>query len=323
MKKIGVLKTVVVLQAVCMIVLSVVIVIKMSPFSNLSPDRESNSGTEQTDNSGDVPGQGAANGIAASVGGQPITKDELEQELYYQYGDAVLRTMMVHKAIDLEAKAQQLEVSADEQERELAATVEGYESEEDFYKVMKEQLGMSEADVLKDLKYRLLLEKIAVLTVQLSDKDVADYIDEHPEQFAARLQLHLEWIVTDTYKDASGVLDLLANGEDFAQMAKVYSVDSFTAEDGGDLGLIDSDDPFYDAEMLDTASRLQPGEMAGPMQVDGGYALIRLVERQKTSAMTGHRLDDTARKQLALSRAKPLQEIEDELLAKYEAAKTQ
>lgn len=320
MRNFGVLKTIVVLQAVCMIVLSVVVVVKLSPIVTPDSDGETkaHSGSDAGNEGNTSDGQG---NIAATVGGYPILMGELEQKLYSQYGESVLRTMMVRKAIDLEAEAQQLDVSAEEQERELAAIIAGYDDEEAFYQVMEEQLGMSRDEVLEDLKYKLLLEKIAILPVALTEADVEQYISEHSEQFSSRLQLHLQWIVTNTNSRAEDVLDRLAAGDDFTELAKTYSTDEFTAELGGDLGLIDSDDPFYDADMMDTASRLQTGEMAGPLKVDEGYAIIRVTERQKTSGLTGRFLYDAARKQLALTRAKPLEEIEDQLLLKYGAVK--
>ena len=119
------------------------------------------------------------------------------------------------------------------------------------------------------------------------------------------------------------MLELLTDGEDFAELARTYSIDSFTADAGGDLGVIDEDDPFYDHEMLETASRLQIAEMAGPIKVDGGFAVIRLIERQMTTNITGSRLHDAVRKQLALERADSLTEMEDELLNKYDAVKTE
>lgn len=323
MKKHGVLKAVVVLQAICMIVLSVAVIVKLSPFSDdpeqHDPDSETKAQTGDTPNDPDA---GRSDGIAATVGGIPITTAELESQLEKQYGDTVLRTMMVHRAIDLEAKAQQLSVSSEEEDRELASMIEGYDSEDVFYKVMNEQLGMSKNDVREDVRYRLLLEKIAVLTVNLSEVEIENYIAANPKQFDDRLRLHLQWIVTDTEQEASNVLDLLSDGASFDELASTYSMDSNTSDSGGDLGLIDSDDPFYDADLLDEASRLQTGETTGPIKVEDGYAVIRLIERQKTDGLTGHVLYEKARQDLALSKAKPLNEIEDDLLHKYNATTT-
>ncbi|HTG70819.1 MAG TPA: peptidylprolyl isomerase [Candidatus Udaeobacter sp.] len=330
MRKYEVLRAVVILQAVCMVVLTVVVVVKVWPGDDQQLDKRplTNVGSGDVNPSKpgqtpvvDSPGQTDQRRIIAKVGAEEIALADLEEELHKQYGEAVLRTLMVHKAIDLEAEASELSVSAEEQSRELEKMVEGYDSETRFYEVMKEQLGMTKEQVLEDLRYRLLLEKIVTRSIYVSDEEVDRYIEDHPDEFEPRMQLHLQWIKTETLKEANAVLAQLTDGEDFAVLARTYSIDSFTADLGGDLGLIDSDDPFYNREMLNTASRLQVAEMAGPIEVDGGYAVIRLIERQMTTNLTGRMLHDSVRKQLALERAESLTEMEDELLDKYEAVK--
>jgi foldase protein PrsA len=333
MKKYEVLRAVVILQAVCMVVLTVVVVVKVWPGNDrlLDNNPPTNVGSEEETGEPAKPGHSPSvdpsqaadkQRVIAKVGAEEITLADLENELHKQYGEAVLRTLMLHKAIDLEAAATELSVSAEEQSRELEKMIEGYDSEARFYEVMLEQVGMTREQVLEDLRYRLLMEKIVVRSINVSDEEVERYIADHPEEFAARIQLHLQWILTETSKEANSVLGLLTDGEDFSTLARNYSIDSFTADSGGDLGLIDEDDPFYNREMLDTASRLQVAEMAGPIKVDGGYAVIRLIERQTTTTMTGRRLQDTVRKQLALERAGSMTDLEDKLLEKYDAVKS-
>ncbi|NIK80111.1 foldase protein PrsA [Paenibacillus castaneae] len=322
MKKYEVLRAVVILQAVCMVVLTVVVVVKVWPGNDrLRPQTNVGSGEESTDSSkhGSTPLVDAAEQAVARIGTESISAAELIEQLYQQYGDTVLRTIMVHKVIDLEAKASKLTVSSEEMESELEKSYEAYDGEKRFYDVMLEQVGMTKEQVLEDLRYKLLLEKIAIRGIHVSDEEVDRYITNNPDEFTARLQLHLQWIVTESEKEASSVLGLLASGEDFAMLAKTYSIDAFTADAGGDIGLIDADDPFYNRNMLDAASHLQVAETAGPIEVDGNYAIIRVVERQTTTGMTGRKLHDSVRKQLALEHAGSLTDVEDNLLDKYEA----
>ena len=320
MRKYEVLRAVVILQAVCMVVLAVVVIVRVWPGNDRLPDGDP-AGPGQTPN--DSSQQADKQRIIAKVGAEKITLADLENELHKQYGDSVLRTLMVHKAIDLEAEASKLSISSEEQSLELEKMIEGYDNEARFYEVMQEQLGMTKEQVLEDLRYRLLMEKIVVRSIDVTDEEVDRYIADHPEEFEARMQLHLQWILTETSKEANSVLELLTDGEEFTELARTYSIDSFTAESGGDLGLIDAEDPFYNQDMLETASRLQVAEMAGPIKVDGGYAVIRLIERQMTTQITGRRLHDAVRKQLALERADSMTELEDKLLDKYDAVKTE
>ncbi|GKU77048.1 peptidylprolyl isomerase [Paenibacillus sp. L3-i20] len=329
MKRYEVLKVVVILQAVCMIALTGMVLAKVWPQS----DKEENEQTEKLDpppHQGDgVEDQGGADKwnnakhgdqIVATVNGKPITRAQLSDELYKQYGNNVLRQMMVRLAIDLEVDASNIVLSQEELERELALLAEGYGSEDLYFAAMKDQLGMSKAQVMGEMRYRILMEKIAISNISISDSDVEEYMEAHPEQFDPKLQLHLLWIVTDTQAQAESLLEKLADGEDFAQLARDYSQDEFTADDGGDLGMIDADDPFYNDVMLKIANEMSIAEIEGPIALDEGFAIIQLAGRQTNSGPTGVHLYNAVRKKLALEQAKPLRELEDELLERYGAA---
>ncbi|MFD0591136.1 peptidylprolyl isomerase [Paenibacillus sp. GCM10027627] len=320
MKRYEVLKTVVILQAVCMIALTGMVMVKVWPFPAI----------RDNDHNAEKPGGGSHDGdsglwngdeseAVASIGGVSISKGQLLQELLRQHGDAALRVIMVRKAIDLEAKDLGLEVTHLELDRELAASVEGYESEERFFAVMKEQVGLTRSQVLDEMRYRLLMEKIAAHTVLVSDEEVDRYLEENPGQLGPRLQLHLQWIVTSTIEQAEDLLQKLENGDDFAELAKQFSIDEFTAESGGDLGLIDADDPFYDELVLSTAKGMDIAEIVGPIAIDQGYAILELIGRKTTSGLTGQLLLEGLRMKLALEKAGPIEDAEDRLLKKYGA----
>ncbi|MCR2807243.1 peptidylprolyl isomerase [Paenibacillus soyae] len=306
MKRNEVLKTVVILQAVCMIALAGFVMAKAWPLPSANGNVRD---TEEQDD-----------GAVAVVGNQVISKDRLTEELIEQYGDAVLRQLMIRQAIELEAEASGLAVAQEEANDELKRSAEGYENEEQFFDVMKEQLGMSRQQVMEDIRYRLLLQKIAVKDIPVSDEEVRQYIEDHPERFGEKRQYHLLWIVTATRAQAENILSRLESGEDFSELAGTYSIDEFTSQSGGDLGLVDADDPFYDEAVLSAASGMAIAEIAGPIELEEGYAVIELAGTRSTAALTGERLLELARKELALERAKPQQELEDELLSRYDAA---
>ncbi|MEF2247597.1 peptidylprolyl isomerase [Paenibacillus sp. IITD108] len=315
MKKFELLKVVVIVQAICMIALTGFVIVKLWPVQptdsgeQIEPvpqDKIEDTGEEKQK-------------IIASVGGENILYEQLIDDLYEQYGDAALRTLMVRKALDMEAVSLGIEVTAAEVEEEIARWMAGYDNEQQFYSVMKEQLGMSRQHLFNDAKYRLLLEKITIAMVDVSSAEVTKYIDDHPELFQPTQQLHLRWIVTETLEKSNDLMSMLESGESFAELAVQYSNDHFTAEYGGDLGLIDATDPFYNKKMLQEASKLNPSEIVGPLETDDGYVIVQLLGRTVTDEMPRSKQQAEARRQLALQRSKPQNKIEDELLQKYDA----
>jgi len=307
MRKEQVFKSVVVIQALCFIVLTVVVVTHVwtSPEGAVPPDNDKDSGGES--------------GIAATVGGEPIHEAEFQKELRKQYGESVLRSMMVHAAIRLESAANNISVSDEELDDELDFMMAGYMDEEQYYAAMKSQLGMSPQYIREDTEYRLLLEKIAIRSIQVSELEVDAYMADNPDLFKPLVTYRLAWIVVPSKRDANAILKKLTAGADFESMARTYSKDEDTADSGGDLGVYDADDPFFERGVLDAAGELDVGDITGPISVNGGQAVIRLLEKKETRQMDKEKQRITARRQLALTKAASLQIIEEELLSKYEA----
>ncbi|WP_308637058.1 peptidylprolyl isomerase [Paenibacillus silvisoli] len=319
MKNDRVLKSIVLLQALCMIVLALVVVFKVVLPPKADPQTPSSKPQDQEGGApADSDGQ-QEESLAATVGQERITAQQLSDELRRQYGDQLLRTLMVRAATRQEAQAEDIAVTDAELNDELKAMMAGYEDEEHYYASMKEQLGLTPEGIREDTEYRLLLEQIAVRTASVTEAEIDAYIADNQDRFAPRKQLHLAWIVLATEKEADELLEKLEDGEDFGLMAKTYSLDADTADGGGDLGFIEADDPFVDEDVLAAANGLSVGEVTGPIPIEQGEAVIRLLETKTEQLVSESRLRDQARKELALNKLNSLREVENSLLRKYNA----
>jgi len=310
MRKIQWLKAVIVLQTVCLIALGAIALLKWPQAHG--------------DDARDVPEDGVSSGgresrPVAEIGGRTIAEGELAERLMREHGPSVLRRMLVREAIRLESEAHGISVSERELEEELARLMEGYGDEEAFCEAMREQLGMSPEDVRADAEERLLLEKIAVRPFLVTDEEVETYIRQHPELLEPRVQLTFSWIVTEERDEAEAVRARLEAGEPFEEQARVYSIDDYTAEYGGFYGMVEADDPFVDAKVLELLAALDPGEIGGPVGTADGWAVVRLEDREVEELPDERRLRERVRLQLGLAMAPSLREVEDALLAKYGA----
>ncbi|MFD2332498.1 peptidyl-prolyl cis-trans isomerase [Cohnella sp. GCM10020058] len=262
---------------------------------------------------------GGAGDTVAIVGDTRITRRQLLDALLNSYGEQTLRMMMLRLAVQKEAQSAGISISDASQDRELRKASEGYESLEAFYDARQQQLGMTREDVREDILYKLQLEALAIRDVEVTDADVEQYMSDHPEEFAPKEELKLSHIVVERQKDAAHLVDLLGQGEDFAELAAANSKDADTAADGGSLGWVESDDPFVAPELLAAAAKLEIGEAAGPIRTDAGYEVVLVEGRRGAGEQDAQADREAAKREYALSVTPPLSEVEQSLLDKFGA----
>ncbi len=101
-------------------------------------------------------------------------------------------------------------------------------------------------------------------------------------------QVHARHILVATQEEAEDVRTQIMNGDDFAEVAQIYSIDASTRPAGGDLGWFPRGYLLWD-EIEDAAFSLAPGEVSPVVQSDLGYHLVETLERGE------HQLDFQAR----------------------------
>ena len=107
----------------------------------------------------------------------------------------------------------------------------------------------------------------------------------------------------------------IVNGEDFAELAKLYSEDPGSGKAGGELGFFNKGDlvPPYESAAL----KLKPGETSAIVESEFGYHIIQLLGRKGNEYNTRHILIKAAssRKDISVS-IEYLDSIRNAVLAK-------
>lgn len=279
----------------------------------------------QTPQTGEPPSRpepadpGEPSKTVAVIGSRAITKEELQHRLEDKYGIELLGILLDREAIRQEAEQKGLSVSREEIEVELKRMQEGYESEEQFYLSMKNQLGLTKAELNEDVYYKLLLEHIAIRSVQVSEAEVDGYIKQHPEEFKSYMQFNLNKIEVKTKEEAAQIIKDVQNGADFASLARKLSIDQATAPKGGDLGWVEEKDPFLPPFLLEAAKNLKQGEVSKPIALKNSFAVIQLKEKKVVNKTVDADTRSYIRKELALQKAVPLKEIVKSLRQKFNA----
>ena len=81
-------------------------------------------------------------------------------------------------------------------------------------------------------------------------------------------------IVVDSPTQADKILQRLKNGEDFASLAKQFSIDP-TASDGGSMGRVDP--AALRPELREVVTHLSVGEMSSVIHTHSGYAILKML----------------------------------------------
>jgi peptidyl-prolyl cis-trans isomerase C len=97
-------------------------------------------------------------------------------------------------------------------------------------------------------------------------------------------------ILVESEEQAKEIFEKIAHGEDFARMAKQFSKDPGSKEDGGDLGY------FTRGQMVpvfeETAFKLKKGDVSQPVRSQFGWHLIKVEDRRQRGAPPFEQIKD-------------------------------
>lgn len=91
-------------------------------------------------------------------------------------------------------------------------------------------------------------------------------------------QVQVRHILVQTEQEARDLYKRLQQGADFTALAKQFSLDSTSAERGGDLGWVFRGQT--DAAFESAAFALRPNQYSGPIKTEKGYHLIQLLAKE-------------------------------------------
>lgn len=168
-----------------------------------------------------------------------------------------------------------ISVSDEEINSEYSANPQTYTAEE---QVAVDYIELNSADLMKE---------ISITEEQLRtqyDQFVANFVAK-PEKQAAHILI--EGDKPDLVKQ---VADKIAAGEDFAALAKTYSEDLGSKEQGGDLGYSSGD--TFPSEFESALAALKVGEVSAAVKTDAGTHFIKLIAERggKAPSFEEHRV---------------------------------
>ncbi|MBI4844099.1 MAG: peptidylprolyl isomerase [Nitrospirae bacterium] len=142
----------------------------------------------------------------------------------------------------------------------------------------------------------ILLEKEIRDKVKIDDAEAKKYYDDNLEKYRKDAGVRASHILVETEKDGNFILAKLKNGDDFGKLARKFSKDEGSAQNGGDLGFFSRGSMVPEFE--DAAFKLKPGEVSGLVKTQFGYHIIKVTDKSEGTQLDFEQAKDVIKRQL-------------------------
>ncbi len=215
-------------------------------------------GDKQADNATDNPGSGGT--VLAKVNNETLTLEDLKLQIPAEYREQ-LRGEDLKEAVETWINTQ---ILANEGRKK------GLADDHEVQAVIKFRSSDAIARRLIDVE---VTQKTAVTPAEIDSA----YMAEKDNYKVEKEQYRASHILIASKEEADAIYSRLGKGDDFAALARDYSVDRQSAANGGDIGYFTLDQ--IDPEFGKTVSKLQIGAFSPPVKTDYGFHIIKLAER--------------------------------------------
>ncbi|MFP5363139.1 MAG: peptidyl-prolyl cis-trans isomerase [Thermoleophilia bacterium] len=258
--------------------------------------------------------------------GQPQQTDaqfkaQCKQE-YDGLRDQVMQFLILEKWVTGEAEDQGVEVSAKEADKQFEeAKKQSFPKESDFQDFLK-QSGMTLNDAKFQVRfntvYTKLREKAVKNATKITDKAVADFYEKNKNRFATPATRDLRVVLTKTEAKANEAKQVLESGQSWSAVAKRYSIDQASKNQGGSLlGIAKgTQEKAFD----DAIFGAQKGRLTGPVKTQFGYYVFQVQKVTPAKQQSLKEASPAIRQQLdAQAKQKADDEFNEALRKKWKA----
>ncbi len=226
--------------------------------------------------------------LAATVNGRGIPREQIVDLLLRSHGAGMLEQVIALAAAEELAERKGLSITNADVDREYVLalrrvsnplsppTADGLDraAAERLLESVLAERNISRDEFFLTLRRNAYLREVVEQENPVTD---AELRAEYARRFGERVQVR--HIQLASPGDAERVHERLANGEDFAELAKKYSANAASARQGGLLDPFSEHDEAVPAVFRQTAFALQPGEVSGIVRAAEWHHFIRLERR--------------------------------------------
>ncbi len=222
-------------------------------------------------------------------------------------GCLFLEGELVKKALVIQAEKDSLPVSDDEIDAQLDNKIRYFISQYGSREALEEIAGKSTYQLKEDLKVNFKEQKMAELMrnkivegIKITPNEARDYFNKIPKDSLPFYESELEVgqivlipkanrdLESYTAKQLNDIKRQIESGnKKFEQMAKLYSQDPGSKDNGGQYN-INRNDKQWDPTFMATAFKLKEGQISNVVKSKFGLHIIQLVSRAGDDAVVRH-----------------------------------
>ena len=124
-------------------------------------------------------------------------------------------------------------------------------------------------------------------SITITDDDMERLITEEKD-LPGSLQVNIREILTENIEDAEKVLNELNDGKDFESLVNIYNQRAWTKKSNGEWGFFN---PSKAGEIGRIAAGMDIGQIYGPIKVNEGYSIFKLIDKKNQSGIQNTVLD--------------------------------
>ena len=140
---------------------------------------------------------------------------------------------------------------------------------------------------------------------KITDEMAEEYYNNQPEKYKIPAKAEVQEIFVKDSTEAQLIYQLATAGNDFDVLAEKYNTRARSKNKKGNLGYL-TENSF--GELGKTAIELKPGKIAGPLKLDNGYSIFRVLSHEKEQMQLFSKIKTKVRSDLVRDLRKTNQE---------------
>ncbi len=188
------------------------------------------------------------------------------------------------------------------------------------YQAQLKTQGLTDTQVRSDIRAQIISEQLfekVTKDVKVTDEDIQQYYEKNKSQYSQAESREVRHILVKTRAQANDIVDQLEKGADFSELAKKFSQDTGSKENGGKLTITKGQTV---APFDQTAFLLKTNTISKPVKTEFGYHIIQPIgEIQDAKTQPLKEVKETIRSTLLQTKKNTaMTKWVDDLKKKYE-----